>query len=79
MKDLFQKPGGRKALLRELQEKRFVKNRLLSLRRKDGTPVKVSVTAIAEFDEKGDLRFITGLVQETGREGTAAPEAVSTR
>ncbi|MGE5832384.1 MAG: PAS domain S-box protein, partial [Methanomicrobiales archaeon] len=68
VRDIFQKPGGRKALLRELQEKKFVKNRLLSLKKKDGTPVKVSVTALAEFDEKGKLQFITGLVQEVPRD-----------
>jgi PAS domain S-box-containing protein len=72
VRDLFQRPGGRKALLRELKEKKFVKNRLLNLRKKDGTPVKVSVTALAEFDEKGNLQFITGLVQEAG--GEAAPD-----
>ncbi|MDD1667839.1 MAG: PAS domain S-box protein, partial [Methanomicrobiales archaeon] len=72
VRELFQKPGGRKALLRELQEKKFVKNRLLSLKRKDGTPVKVSVTALAEFDEKGTLQFITGLVQEAS--GVGAPD-----
>jgi PAS domain S-box-containing protein len=78
VRDLFQKPGGRKALLRELQEKKFVKNRLLSLRKKDGTPVKVSVTALAEFDEKGNVRFITGLVQEAGEKGAPSPGAGST-
>jgi PAS domain S-box-containing protein len=77
VKDLFQKPGGRKALLRELQEKKFVKNRLLSLKKKDGTPVKVSVTALADFDMEGKLRFITGLVQEAGEKGGAPPKAAS--
>jgi PAS domain S-box-containing protein len=70
VKDIFQKPNGRKALLKVLQEKKFVKNQVLSLKKKDGTPVKVSVTALAEFDEKGTLQFITGLVQELpGRSG----------
>ncbi|HVP25259.1 MAG TPA: PAS domain S-box protein [Methanomicrobiales archaeon] len=64
IRELFIRPEGRMALLEELQEKRFVKNRLFSLRRKDGTPVTVSVTALAEFDEKGKLQYITGLVQE---------------
>jgi hypothetical protein len=48
-----------------------VKNRLLTLRRKDGVPVTVSVTALAEFGEKGDLQFVNGLVQEIG-EGNAS-------
>ncbi len=64
IRELFIRPEGRKALLEELKEKRFVKNRLFSLRRKNGTPVTVSVTALADFDEKGALEYITGLVQE---------------
>jgi PAS domain S-box-containing protein len=71
VRDIFQKPGGRKALLEELRKKKFVKNRLLTLRRKDGTPVTVSVTALAEFDEKGHLQFINGLVQELAENGAA--------
>ena len=71
VRDLFVKPGGRKELLKELREKKFVKNRLLTLRRKDGTQLTVSVTALAEFDEKGQLQFINGLVQEIGEKSKA--------
>jgi len=71
VRDLFVKPGGRKELLKELREKRFVKNRLLTLRRKDEVPVTVSVTALAEFDEKGQIQFINGLVQEIGEKSKA--------
>jgi PAS domain S-box-containing protein len=73
IRDLFIRPEGRKALLGELQEKRFVKNRLLTLKRKDGTPVTVAVTALAEFGEDGKLRFITGLVQELAEEKPRIP------
>jgi PAS domain S-box-containing protein len=73
IRDLFMRPEGRKALLGELQEKKFVKNRLFTLKRKDGTPVTVSVTALAEFDEKGKVRFITGLVQELAEEKPRVP------
>jgi PAS domain S-box-containing protein len=72
IRELFIRPEGRRALLEELQEKRFVKNRLFRLRRKDGTPVTVSVTALAEFDEKGKLQYITGLVQEISETGQAS-------
>ena len=34
----------------------------------------VSVTALAEFDEKGKLEFINGLVQEIGEVNAAEPE-----
>ncbi|MDD1664157.1 MAG: PAS domain-containing protein [Methanomicrobiales archaeon] len=71
IRELFIKPKKREALLEELQEKKFVKNRLLTLRRKDGKPVTVSVTALAEFDEKGQIQFINGLVQEIGEKSKA--------
>ncbi|HTY52758.1 MAG TPA: PAS domain S-box protein [Methanomicrobiales archaeon] len=71
VRDLFAKPDGRGDLLRELREKKFVKNRILSLKRRDGAMLTVSVTALAEFDEKGEVRFITGLVQEIGAAGKA--------
>jgi PAS domain S-box-containing protein len=71
VRDLFVNPGGRGDLLRELREKKFVKNRILSLKRRDGAMLTVSVTALAEFDEKGEVRFITGLVQEIGEAGKA--------
>ncbi|MDD1662467.1 MAG: PAS domain S-box protein, partial [Methanomicrobiales archaeon] len=73
VRDLFIKPKKRETLIEELREKKFVKNRLLTLRRKDGTPVTVSVTALAEFDEKGKIQFINGLVQELA--GNGAPDS----
>ena len=42
----------------------FVKNKVLSLKKKDTTPVTVSVTALAEFDEKKNIVFINGIVQD---------------
>jgi PAS domain S-box-containing protein len=62
--DVFSDPGARHELLEELQKKQFVKNRVLHLRRPDGTPVSVSVTALAEFDEARNVVFINGIVQD---------------
>ena len=61
---VFSEPDGRKRLLEELHMKGFVKNRILHLKRNDGVPVTVSVTALAEFNEDKNLVFINGIVQD---------------
>ena len=62
--DVFSEPEGRKELLEELYRTGFVKNRVLNLKKKDTTPITVSVTALAEFDERKNLVFINGIVQD---------------
>jgi PAS domain S-box-containing protein len=62
--DVFSDPAARLELLEELQKKQFVKNRVLHLRRPDSIPISVSVTALAEFDEKRNVVFINGIVQD---------------
>jgi len=62
--DVFSDPAARLDLLEELRNKQFVKNRVLHLRRHDGNPISVSVTALAEFDEKRQVVFINGIVQD---------------
>jgi PAS domain S-box-containing protein len=69
--DVFSEPDGRKELLEELYRIGFVKNRVLNLKKKDATPVTVSVTALAEFDERKNIVFINGIVQDiTGLKNT---------
>jgi len=62
--NVFSDPAARLGLLDELRKKQFVKNRVLHLKRSDGTPISVSVTALAEFDENGNVIFINGIVQD---------------
>jgi PAS domain S-box-containing protein len=62
--DVFSEPDGRKELLEELYRTGFVKNRVLNLKKKDTTPITVSVTALAEFDERKNVVFINGIVQD---------------
>ncbi len=62
--DIFSDPAARLELLEELQKKQFVKNRVLHLRRPEGIPISVSVTALAEFDENRNVVFINGIVQD---------------
>ncbi|HWS21218.1 MAG TPA: PAS domain S-box protein [Methanoregula sp.] len=62
--DIFSKPNGRLELIEELQRNGFVKNRVLHLKRRDNSSITVSVTALAEFDQKKNLVFINGIVQD---------------
>jgi PAS domain S-box-containing protein len=62
--DVFLKPDGRKELIDELLRSGFVKNRIVHLKKQDGSPISVSVTALAEFDEGKNLVFINGIVQD---------------
>jgi PAS domain S-box-containing protein len=77
--DVFSKPDGRLELLDELRKKRFVKNRVLHLRRPDGNPISVSVTALAEFDKDKNVVFINGIVQDithlTSRESASPSDS----
>ena len=65
--DVFNEPDGRLELLEELQKNRFVKNHVLHLKKPDGTPFSVNVTALAEFDENMNVVFINGIVQDISR------------
>jgi PAS domain S-box-containing protein len=62
--DVFDEPSGRRELLEELQKNRFVKNRVLHLKKPDGSPFSVNVTALAEFDKDRNVVFINGIVQD---------------
>lgn len=62
--DVFSEPDKRKQLLEELHRNGFVKNRILPLKKKDGTQIAVCVTALAEFDEKRQVTLINGIVQD---------------
>lgn len=62
--DMFVEPDGRKKLLDDLKKEGFVKNREIALRRADGEPVCVLVTALARFDRAGDLSCINGIVED---------------
>jgi PAS domain S-box-containing protein len=62
--NVFDRPDARLELLDELRKNRFVKNHVLHLKKPDGTPFSVSVTALAEFDEHRNVVFINGIVQD---------------
>lgn len=63
--EIFTEPRMRGELIEDLRRNGFVKNKTLNLKRKDNTPITVTVTAVAEFNEQGDVIFINGVVQDT--------------
>ncbi|MDD1719993.1 MAG: PAS domain S-box protein [Methanoregulaceae archaeon] len=60
--DVFLFSEGRKRLLEELRERGFVKDREIVLKKRDGRPQPVSVTALARFAATGEIRCVTGIV-----------------
>ncbi len=62
--DSYQNAEDRKAFLAEISEKGSVRNKVLRLRRKDGTPFWGSCTATAHFDEKGEIDWIDGIIED---------------
>ncbi len=62
--DIFVEQDGRKKLLGALKKEGFVKNREITLRRANGEPVAVRVTALARFDTDGGLSCINGIVED---------------
>jgi PAS domain S-box-containing protein len=61
---LFVESNGRAYLLEELFRTGFVKNKEFPIRRKDGTRINVRVTAVAKFDQKGNISSINGVVED---------------
>jgi len=62
--DIFVETEGRRKLLDELEKAGFVKNKEILLRRPDGNPLFVSVTALAKFDQSGHIEHINGVVKD---------------
>jgi PAS domain S-box-containing protein len=62
--DLFIQVHGREELLQELKEMGFVRNKELMLKRADGQVAHVLVTALATFDEAGEISYINGIVED---------------
>jgi PAS domain S-box-containing protein len=62
--DLYQDPGERKLFVEEIRRSGSVKDRELLLRKKDDTPIWVSVTANVEYDDEGNIKWIDGVLED---------------
>jgi hypothetical protein len=61
---VFLHAHGRDDLLHELKERGFVRNREVLLKRRDGSVAFVLVTALATFNEHGDIDYINGIAED---------------
>jgi polar amino acid transport system substrate-binding protein len=61
---LYKDPEARFLIRDEIRKHGFVKDKELSFLKKDGTAIWCSVTASAEYDEHGALKWINGFVEE---------------
>ncbi|MDD1672809.1 MAG: PAS domain S-box protein [Methanomicrobiales archaeon] len=76
--EIFAQPEARKEILQELRRNGFVKKKLVHLKRRDQTPLTVSVTAVAELNEEGEIVSINGVVQDVSgffKDETCAQES----
>ncbi|OPX17629.1 hypothetical protein BXT86_05495 [candidate division WOR-3 bacterium 4484_100] len=62
--DLYQNPEDRKRFNQKILKEGFVKNEILHLRKKDGTPFIASVSAVVVKDEKGNQVYYDGIIED---------------
>jgi diguanylate cyclase (GGDEF)-like protein/PAS domain S-box-containing protein len=61
--DLYQKPEERKKFNAKMLADGFVRNEELLLKRKDGTPIICSVSAVSIKDEAGKAKYYDGIIE----------------
>ncbi|MBM3248603.1 MAG: PAS domain S-box protein [Candidatus Omnitrophica bacterium] len=62
--DLYQDPQERKLFLEEIIQKGSVDGKELKLRKKDGTSIVCAITAQIKYDDKRNIEWIDGVVQD---------------
>lgn len=62
--DLYQDPEDRRLFIEQVLQKGYVQDKELRLRKKDGTPIWCSCTAKAQYDDKGHIKWIDGVIED---------------
>ena len=62
--DLYEYPEDRKRFIDQVIENGYVKGQELLLKKKDGTPIWASCTATAKYDNKGNIHWIDGIIED---------------
>lgn len=62
--DLYQNPDDRKEYNEKILRDGFVKNEELQLQKKDGTSLIGSVSAVALKDERGEVKYYDGIIED---------------
>lgn len=71
---IYQNPKERLKFSKKISRKRSVKNEELYLKKKDGTPIIVSETAIAVRDKNGKILYFDGIVEDITQRKKAEEE-----
>lgn len=62
--ELYQYPEDRKKYIEDMQQHGLVKDKVLAMKKKDGTPIWCSVTATAQFDESGNIKYMDSVLED---------------
>lgn len=62
--ELYQDPDGRKKYIEEIQRNGLVKDHVLAMRKKNGMPIWCSVTATAQYDENGNIKWLDSVLED---------------
>jgi PAS domain S-box-containing protein/putative nucleotidyltransferase with HDIG domain len=62
--ELYQIPGDRKKFNEKMLTYGYVKDEILQLKKKDGTPFFASVSAVAIKGEKGNVQYFDGIIDD---------------
>jgi PAS domain S-box-containing protein len=72
--DMYQNPAERQAFVDEVKRHGRVHNRLLGLRRKDGSPMLGSCTAEPHCNAQGEIEWLDGVMEDVTERQAAAEE-----
>lgn len=64
---VYQNPEDRRRLIEEVIEKGFAKDQELAMKRTDGTPIVVSCTVTAQFDDNGAIKWLDGVMEDVSQ------------
>ena len=62
--DLYSQSNNRKIFNEKMLTKGFVKDEILNLKKKDGTEIVCSISAVAEKDRKGKILYYDGIIED---------------
>lgn len=62
--DLYQHPEDRAKYLAEIKQNGYVKDMELSMHKKDGTLIWCSVTATAQYDDSGEIKWMDSVLED---------------
>jgi PAS domain S-box-containing protein len=66
--DLWANPEDRKNYIDELRGNGYIRNKEFTFLKKDGTPILCLMTAVAQYDENGNFKWIHGTVEDVSEQ-----------